>query len=208
MDPTTIHNRRLMIPQSPVSGGMRWRRPHHAYAGRCRGLAFHDPELPERDDAPQPEPGAITAPRIVSAPPAEARVGEEYVYHARAYDANVAGFTWYFETSPAGMAIDRHTGRLTWTPSEGGYREVAVCARSVYGAESKQAWTVRVRKAAHVRAVTPNPRFREALRRKFRRAPRRSGHVRRAANRKPVHISTRATAPPAGRPRAVMPLRI
>ena len=158
-----------MEASAPVSGGMRWRSNYQdrleRYGRRPRYIIDTPVESPEREFRER-EPGAILAPGIAGTPPVEARAGELYVHQPRASDGIVDAFTWYFEKSPSGMTVDRHTGKVAWTPSEGGYAEVVLCARSLYGAVGRQSWSICVRKAAAVRVFKANARFLKALRRK------------------------------------------
>ena len=134
----------------------------------------------------------------------------EYVYQARAFDGIADGFTWSLAEGPPGMAIDRHSGKLAWTPAEGGYVDVVLSVRSVYGATASQRWTVCVRKAVAARPFTPNPRIRAALCRKHARTrplPTRFHSVWRAPV-KPPDVHRRPTGPPASRRRAAIPLRV
>ncbi len=103
------------------------------------------------------------------------------------------------------MTVDRHTGKVAWTPREGGWVEVVLSARSVYGAVSRQAWTICVRKAAGVRKAMPNPRYAAALRKKFSGARR----VRFSwlLSGRWTGFQCRTTAPPGDRPRVALPLR-
>ena len=158
-----------MEASAPVSGGMRWRSDYHDRLeryGRPPRYIFDNPVEMLEEECREREPGAILAPRIAGAPPTKAMAGDMYVYQARASDGVVDGFTWYLEECPPGMVVDRHTGKVSWTPFEGGYAEVVLCARSLYGAVGRQSWTVSVRKAAAVRIFVANARFLAALRRK------------------------------------------
>ncbi len=202
-----MRNEAKQDPPAPVVGGCRWRRPFHDIADMCRqagGFVLGEPARPRPPAAPVPE--AVIAPLITSTPPPEARVGEQYVYHARAHAADMTGFTWYFEKSVPGMTVDRHTGKVAWTPSAGGWTEVALCARSVYGAMSRQDWTICVRKAAAIGKAAPNPRYAAAVLRKRLLGARPIGRVWRAERRR-SGFSGRATGPPGGRPRVALPLR-
>ena len=199
-------------PSAPVAGGLRWRRRSHDVFDCCRGKGFviGDPDAPLETEPPQPEPGAVLAPQIVSAPPPEARAGEEYVYQARAFDGIADGFTWSVLTGPSEIVVDRHSGKLSWTPAAGGYVDIVLSARSLYGASAEQRWTVRVHKAAPVHRFAPNPRIREALRRKKIRVgplPTRFHSVWRAPRKSPG-APCRPTGPPSLRLRAALPLRL
>ena len=200
-----------LLSPAPVSGGMRWRRPYHDIFDLClldKGLTPHDPDRPMPTE---PAPSAVekaVGPRIVSVPPAEARVGSEYIYQARACDSYVDGFTWYLETRVAGMAVERHTGKLSWTPAAGGYVEIELCARSVHGPVARQHWTVCVRKATPICHFTANRRFQQALcHRTVRRTPPLLFSWRHAGRRNAAP-GFRATAPPPVLSRVAVPLRL
>lgn len=209
MEPNPSHSSGTLEPPAPVAGGIRWRRRYHDIFDSCRhdrGLILCDPEKPEKEPS-IPEQGMDGAPLIPSIPPPEARAGAEYIYPARAFDGITNGFTWYFEKSPAGMRVDRHTGKVSWTPSEGGYVDVILAARSLYGAASRQCWTICVRRAAVVHNPVVNARYRAALQKKAARAIRPLLTPWTKAKRQNL-TSRRATAPPGARPPAAIPLRI
>ncbi len=113
----------------------------------------------------------VSGPVISTTPPDSARVGEEYVYQPRAFDAVVSGFTWSLEADVPGVTIDRHDGTVRWTPDEGGYATINLVASSVYGAHSRQSWTVCVHKAVSIKPSVENSRYRLALDRKRLRSP-------------------------------------
>lgn len=198
---------------APVAGGMRWRTDRDSYIEGCRrraGLPPHPPASRPGGEASAPEFGTACGPEIVSLPPVEARMGGEYVYRAHAYDGIGDGFTWYFEESPPGMRVDRHGGESFWTPSEGGRVRVVLCARSVYGAVSRQEWTIRVRKAVSVRRSAACPRFVAALRKRAASLRGRAFRIARPgrADEAPRGPAPRAASPPGTRFRAATPLRI
>lgn len=219
MDPNCFHRHSRIEALGPAEGGLRWRTRQDDLFDLCRldkGLVAYDPDDPYKPAAPEPDthtPGPQAAgPWIASLPPPEGRAGEEYVYQARACDAATTGFTWYFEKSPAGMTVDRHSGMVTWTPEDGGYVEVVLCARSLYGAVARQSWTVCVRRAAVVRRPSPNPRFAACLRKRAAPGRPKPYHsplrpVWRKGTRTPDPCR-RTTGPPADRHRRAMPLRI
>lgn len=209
MEVTKAYRRPQLDPLAPVMGGGRWRTLSHQLLDLCRldkGLTVSDPDAPIPTDPDAYENEAAAAPHIGSTPPTEARVGEECVYQARAFDSDTDGFTWYFEKSVPGMQVDRHTGEMRWTPTEGGSVEVVLCARSVFGAVARQAWTICVRKPA-ARKSTINRRFSEAARRKNLRKIQPIRFLWHAGRRQGI-VFHRALAPPAARPRAAMPLRV
>lgn len=195
-------------PSGPVAGGIRWRSRYHDLLDlQRREMGVEKIDDPAGEKAPdRPEPAMAGAPHIGSTPTTEARVGGEYVYHARAFDGDTDGFTWYFEKSAPGMAVDRHTGMVTWTPSEGGFVEVVLCVRSLYGKTARQGWTICVRKAAAVHAPVLNKRFCQALRRN---AARRAHPIRivwREGRRR--EDANRQAAPPGAPRRVATPLRV
>lgn len=187
----------------PVNGGMRWRSDGFAdFLRRNRDPFNKDGDEPSREaapPAPASRPVAAHGPFITFTPPAEARVGEEYVVQAKAFDPNVNGFNWFFKKDccPPGMAVDRYGGEIRWTPSEGGHYEVTLGCGTVHGRIAYVTWTVCVRKAAAVRTVVPSPRFQCAVRRKasILRAPRLRCIAWRRARRHACP-SARAAAPP------------
>lgn len=195
-------------PPAPVNGGIRWRSRYHDLLDlqqRERDLQKTDDPAGE-DASARPEAPEDGAPHIGSTPAPEARVGEEYIYQARAFDCDTNGFTWYFEKGAPGMAVDRHTGKVTWTPTEGGMVEVVLCARSLYGKTARQSWTICVRKAAAVREPVPNKRFCEALRRQAARRTQPIRAVWREGRRR--DDANRQAAPPGAPRRVAMPLRV
>lgn len=197
-------------PPAPVTGGMRWRDRNIDIINslrRVRGRRPIDPDAPAGGGDYAVEPGRI-APTIVSNPGSEARIGEEYIYQARACDGIADGFTWYFEECPPGMTVDRHSGEVRWTPSEGGRAEVALCARSVYGAFSRQRWTLCVRKAVRLRPSTANPRFRGALRWKAAKAATPRLLLLWRGCKRPTGAARNSTAPPPARPPPTPRLRL
>lgn len=157
---------------APVMGGMRWstdRRERSEDYCRLIGVPHRIFEAEEI----LPAPVVHVGPHFTTAPPEGARAGEEYVYRPRAHDASVTGFTWSLKKCPPGMEIERYSGKITWTPAESCRAEVELWAVTHHGRIAKQAWTLCVGKRRAVRAVTPSPRFIEALRRKRLRAARR-----------------------------------
>lgn len=197
---------------APVNGGMRWRtRDHDALwcIRRNGGAGVRDFDEPAEKSPFTDVPEIRAAPVLTAQPPEEARVGTEYVFQARAHADYVDGFTWYLEEAAPGMSVDRHTGLVTWLPPEGGHIRVVLCARSLYGAEARQSWTILVRKPAPSRTAVANPRFRLALSRK---AAKNAGQLwffliwRRKMRWLVVRVA--ATAPPPPPSSVAMPLRI
>ncbi|MGB7160274.1 MAG: putative Ig domain-containing protein [Tepidisphaeraceae bacterium] len=62
-------------------------------------------------------PTGNSDPVFSSTPPTRLEVGGTYVYQAQATDADGDPLEYRLVEGPFGMAIDRHSGRLTWTPS-------------------------------------------------------------------------------------------
>ena len=146
-------------------GGMRWNDGRVRLVDYCArtGVVYRKFDA----EASRPAPVVYVGPSIVTAPPEEARAGEEYVYQASARDASTNGFTWSFVTPPPpGMEIDRYGGKITWTPTASCRVSVDIRAYTHHGRQVRQAWTIMVRKPAAVAKFAPNPRFIEALRRK------------------------------------------
>lgn len=187
----------------PVTGGMRWRVRYRDLADYCQrnpAAATDDvDDSPPAVKPPAPEPVAARGPFITFTPPAEARVGEDYVVQAKAYDSHIVGFNWYFKKDccPPGMVVDRYTGEIRWTPTDGGHYQATLCCSTLHGNRTEITWTICVRKAAQVRSVTPHPRFQCALRRKTALLPApRLPYVVWRQVRRPLDAINRATAPP------------
>lgn len=203
LEPHPVDHRQSEFDCGPVTGGMRWRRDAFSdFCRRTQDRPNEDAEEESLDDAPpEPAPRAVPArgPFMTFTPPTEARVGEEYVVRATAFDPYVNGFNWFFKKDrrPQNMTLDRYTGELRWTPSEVGYYEVTLGCGTVHGAMAEITWTIRVGKAAAIRAVTPSPRFQSAVRRKntLIRAPRPPCRAWRRPRRH-TDPSSRALAPP------------
>lgn len=199
-------------PLAPVNGGIRWRRP---FSGLVDYVIDPDDDMASRDGSPEtektaaaepdpvPVPPPAPGPQMVFTPPPEARVGEEYIVRAKAFDPCISGFTWFFKNGhcPPGMTLDRYTGEIRWTPTEGGRFEVTLGCSTVHGRSVTLTWTICVRKAAVVRVAIAHPRFHNAMRRKATRALRRVFIFWRLA-RRPAESASRAAAPP-GPSRAV-----
>ncbi len=87
------------------------------------------------------------APGIVSVPLTQAVVGEGYIYRVVATDIDRGDeLTYSLATWPAGMAIDEHTGVITWLPDlgSGGFANVEIIARDLAGASVAQAFSIDV----------------------------------------------------------------
>ncbi|MCC8190593.1 MAG: Ig domain-containing protein [Planctomycetes bacterium] len=217
-------------PSSAVQGGIRWwgGGKHHQWTRLDFELRRWDPVMLRRSEAhriwldpdyvpqpvveePAPENIPPAGPDIVTDPPAEARVGQAFVYAPRAVDPDIVGFTWFLEAGPEGMTIDRDTGALLWTPEDGGQVEVVICARSLYGRTGRQAFILRVRKPGRRTVPRANHRYQDALCRQARRRERRHfppvyPTVRWSADWRPERF-IRGASPPGGRRPAALPLR-
>lgn len=201
-------------PPAPVTGGMRWRDPLQDLYDYVRVLERRSGKTPRIEPSPSEpeepaEPVGPCGPHISTTPPEEAQVGAEYVYQPKALDGIANGFTWFLEEAPPGMSVDRHTGRVAWTPADGGHTEVVLGVRSQYGKFTRQRWHICVRKPPAVRRSVPNHRFRAALRRRGRAplpAPRFSWRA--ASKQRPPPRFTPSTAPPETRRGAALPLRL
>jgi hypothetical protein len=150
-----------------ATGGIRWRPYYPRYVPIVRtrdGYAVRDPDrpVPAKDFVYETE--GTLGPCMVTTPPSEdGKVGEEYVYAARAFDANVSNFIWCLKKAPPGMTVDRYSGKVTWTPEDGGHFEVELLATNVYGRSACQSWSMVVRKPPPKRIPVPNRRFERAL---------------------------------------------
>ena len=194
---------------APVNGGMRWRAVYGGLADYNRRAPAPQEEAGDHarsgEESSAPAPVPARGPYFTFTPPAEARVGEEYVVQAKAFDPCIVGFNWFFrkDCCPPGMTVDRYGGEIRWTPSEGGYFEVTLGCSTVHGNVAYLTWTICVRKAPAVRTSVPHPRFQSALRRKTAlfRVPRRFCRVWRQP-RPDLNPASRPAAPP-GAVRAV-----
>jgi len=90
-------------------------------------------------------PAPVNRPPIItSAPPLTARAGEEYVYNVTAEDPDGDPLAFSLIMPPAGMGMDRVSGRLNWTPPETGNFTVTVMVSDGLGGVYTQTFTVRV----------------------------------------------------------------
>jgi RHS repeat-associated protein len=89
-------------------------------------------------------------PAITSTPPARAIVFRDFVYPVSASDPDGDPLAYFLTQAPAGMAIDRATGRITWRPdrSQVGTAAVTVSVRDPRGGQASQTFTL---------DVTPDP---------------------------------------------------
>lgn len=199
-------------PVAPVVGGLHWRTPYFGVIDLFRkprnASVCGSDDAPEKKAPSLSEPEATTAPHILSVPLRETSAREEYVYQPRAYDSNCTGFTWYLQKGPPHMRVDRSSGKLTWTPSKGGYVEIILCVRNVYGGTARQSWRLCIRKAPVIHIPVINTRFTEALKRKSAHTPLPAPIFWRKEGRRTGPRSLPATAPPVERFRADIPLRM
>ncbi len=84
------------------------------------------------------------APCVYSTPIVHATAGIPYVYDVNGTDPNGNLCAYALAESPAGMAIDVHTGRITWTPSAAGSAVVRVNVTDGAGGSAAQRWTIAV----------------------------------------------------------------
>jgi RHS repeat-associated protein len=87
-----------------------------------------------------------TPPAITSEPSPVAVVDLPYRYTPSAQDANNDAVTFHLVGGPEGMLLDPTAGALDWTPSvaQVGTHPVTIAARDAQGAESMQAFSLRV----------------------------------------------------------------
>ncbi len=85
------------------------------------------------------------SPRFTTTPPSEFR-GETYAYQAAAEDPDGDRITYSLGQAPQGMAIDAHTGLVTWTigRSQGGAHVIEVIAQDADGGRDTQRYTLSV----------------------------------------------------------------
>ncbi|MBI5757883.1 MAG: putative Ig domain-containing protein, partial [Planctomycetales bacterium] len=86
-------------------------------------------------------------PVITSTPGLTAQVGREYAYQTVATDPEGSVLRYFLTQAPAGMQIDRHSGRVSWTPSPGQNLAPAPVRIKVYdthGGVTEQSFTLTV----------------------------------------------------------------
>ncbi len=88
--------------------------------------------------------GVNLPPALVSSPPTQGFVGQDYFYAVRAGDPDGDAVTFALTTGPAGMTIDPTTGLIAWTPSaaQTGPNGVAVLVTDGQGGTATQTFTV------------------------------------------------------------------
>jgi Putative Ig domain len=86
-----------------------------------------------------------SAPTIVSSP-STSIVGDHYDYLVRATDADEDPITYELETSPSGMTIEAHTGRIQWqiAPEQKGSHRIKIVAKDSKGGFSTQQFELSV----------------------------------------------------------------
>ena len=94
----------------------------------------------------KPPPPLNNGPRITSAAPLEASVGEEYVYSVAATDPEGDTLQFVLTTSPKGMRIEAQDGRITWTPTAAqvGPQAVTIEVSNSRGDTTEQSFEVEV----------------------------------------------------------------
>ncbi len=85
-------------------------------------------------------------PTITSAAPTEAAVNRPYSYTVTASDPDGDALAYYLNEAPAGLAIDRATGEITWTPTEVqiGSNPVEVLVLDGRGGQTAQSFEIAV----------------------------------------------------------------
>jgi RHS repeat-associated protein len=85
-------------------------------------------------------------PAITSTPPVRAIVFRDFAYPVTASDPDGDPLAFFLTQAPAGMAIDRTTGRITWRPDRGqaGTAAVTVNVRDPRGGQASQTFTLDV----------------------------------------------------------------
>jgi RHS repeat-associated protein len=83
-------------------------------------------------------------PAFTSEPYTEAIPGAPYVYQATAADADQDTLSYSIVTGPAGMTVDRLTGKVTWNPQPGdlGNQAVLLQVDDGHGGSAQQQYTV------------------------------------------------------------------
>jgi hypothetical protein len=87
------------------------------------------------------------APRITSTPVQMARVGELYLYNVSSNDDDGDQMSYSITTPATGMAIDRQTGSINWTPMRAGVFSVVIKVSDGNGGETIQVFNVTVAEA-------------------------------------------------------------
>jgi hypothetical protein len=86
------------------------------------------------------------APRFISTPILTATAGLRYVYEAKAVDVDGDRLNFTLTGAPAGMLIDRFSGRVDWTPGRepGGNFSIGIIVSDGKGGEARQEFVVSV----------------------------------------------------------------
>ncbi|MBX3423652.1 MAG: VCBS repeat-containing protein [Pirellulaceae bacterium] len=99
------------------------------------------------------------APSVNSTAPADAVVGQPYVYMLQGTDPEGDDLTYGLRIAPAGMVIDAVSGVITWTPqsAEIGTVGIVLTASDPQGAVAVQSFQVDVRAANRAPEIRSNP---------------------------------------------------
>ena len=85
------------------------------------------PSIPTNNEEETPIDTPLNhKPVINSSPITSAIVGQSYIYHVEAYDADEDNLAYSLSSSPSGMSIDFYSGLITWIPEHSGDYEVIV----------------------------------------------------------------------------------
>src|SRR5262249_51160636 len=110
----------------------------------ARTLAFFDPQsVPFTYDLVIL--GHLNRPPVFTSQPyTEAISGVPYVYQAAAVDADQDALTFALVSGPAGMTVDRLTGKVTWSPQPGdlGNQALVLQVDDGHGGTARQQFTV------------------------------------------------------------------
>ncbi|MEZ6135208.1 MAG: putative Ig domain-containing protein [Pirellulaceae bacterium] len=104
-------------------------------------------------------------PVFTSSPSGPARVAQEWIYLAKASDADGDALTYTLDADSiaAGIMIDANTGRIAWTPSAVGNQAIAVTATDPTGNATTQAFelpVVRINRAPSINSQPTGPVYR------------------------------------------------
>jgi hypothetical protein len=75
------------------------------------------------------------APRVVSAPPTVAAVGQRFAYAP--YASGSAPAQWALNAGPAGASVDSTSGLVTWTPQSLGLASFSLSVSNAFGADTQ-----------------------------------------------------------------------
>ena len=108
------------------------------------------------------------APRITSTPIQTARVGELYLYNVISTDDDGDQMDYSVKTPATGLAIDRLTGSIYWTPARAGVFPVAITVSDGNGGETIQVFNITISEALSPRIKITFPHEGQSLRGKVR----------------------------------------